>query len=82
MRPAYFVVTRQLGRETPAIYWDELPRSPLRNLVYVQRLDLFPNAAELVEAPLDRLFAVFLRLRRMGKLPPGWEPPKKEAASE
>lgn len=81
MTPAYFVVTRQLGRETPAIYWDELPRSPLRNLVYVQRLDLFPNAAELVASPLADLFAVYQHLKRRGKLPPRWEPPKPKEES-
>ena len=75
-RPAFFVVTRQSGREVPAIYWDEVPKAPIRNLVYVQRLDLFPNAADLVRAPLSDLFAVYQHLQRRGKLPPRWEPPK------
>jgi hypothetical protein len=75
-RPAFFVVTRWFGREMPAIYWDELPQAPIRNLVYVQRLDLFPNSADLVRAPLAKLFAVYQHLKRRGKLPPRWEPPK------
>jgi hypothetical protein len=75
-RPAFFIVTRQYGRETPAIFWDELPRAPIRNLVYVQRLDLFPNGADLVRAPLAQLFAVYQHLKAREKLPPRWEPPK------
>lgn len=76
-RACFFVVALDFfGREQPAIYWEELPRTPIRRLVYVQRLDLFPNAKELVNAPMERLFATYLRLKRMGKLPPRWEPPK------
>ena len=81
MRPAYFVVQRLYGREVPAVYWDELPREPLRGLVYVQRLDLFPNAERLCAASLDQLFAAFLHLRKRGKLPPRWEPPKPKQTS-
>lgn len=75
-RPAYFVVQRIMGRETPLIFWDELPKAPIRNLVYIQRLDLFPNGADLVRAPLGNLFAVYQHLKARGKLPPRWEPPK------
>jgi hypothetical protein len=75
-RAAYFVVQRLYGREVPAIYWDELPKAPLRALVYIQRLDLFPNGAQLVKASLADLFAVYQMLKRKGKLPPRWEPPK------
>lgn len=75
VRPAYFVVSRELGRETPIIYWDELPKAPIRNLVYVQRLDQFPNGADLVRAPLANLFAVYQLLKKRGKLPPQWQPP-------
>jgi hypothetical protein len=74
-RPAYFVVYRVLGREVPAIFWDELPKEPIRQLSYVVRLDLLPNAADLVDAPLWRLYAVFCHLRKAGKLPARWEPP-------
>jgi hypothetical protein len=76
-RACFFVVALDFfGREQPAIYWEELPRQPIRRMVYVQRLDLFPNAADLVNAPLERLFAIYQRLKRAGKLPPRWEPPK------
>jgi hypothetical protein len=75
-RAAFFVVTRWLGREMPAIYWDELPRAPIHNLVYVVRLDTFPNGDKLVDAPLADLYAVYTMLKRKGKLPPRWEPPK------
>jgi hypothetical protein len=76
-RPAYFIVQRiNGGGEVPAIYWDELPRAPLRNLIYIQRLDLFPNGAALVRASLNDLYAVYRMLKARGKLPPRWEPPK------
>ena len=64
------------GREMPALYWEELPRTPIRRMVYVQRLDLFPNAEKLMAASLEQLFEVYQRLKRAGKLPPRWEPPK------
>jgi hypothetical protein len=71
MRPAYFTVALDhTGRETPAIYWDELPRAGIRRLVYVVRLDVLPNAEAQINAPISRLFEVYLRLKRMGKLPP------------
>ena len=73
MRPAYFVVQRVMGRETPAIYWDELPREPIRNLVYVTRLDVLPGAKSLSGEPLTWLYRLFCQLRRQGKLPPRWE---------
>jgi hypothetical protein len=71
MRPAYFTVALdQTGREAPAIYWDELPRAGIRRLVYVVRLDLLPNPEAQTSAPISRLFEVYLRLKRIGKLPP------------
>jgi hypothetical protein len=79
-RPAYFVVQRLYGRDVPAIFWDELPREPLRALVYIVRLDQLPGAAALLRAPLDHLFLLYQRLKRLGKLPPRWEPPKKGKA--
>ena len=75
-RAAYFVVSRSMGREVPAIFWDELPREPIRNLIYVVRLDQLPNAADLLRASLGQLFAVYQHLLKRGKLPPRWEPPK------
>ena len=72
-RPAYFVVSRSMGREVPAIFWDELPREPIPNLVYVTRLDQLSNGAELLSEPLSQLFAVYQHLRKRGKLPPRWE---------
>ena len=78
-RPAYFVVRRHQGQEIPEIYWDELPRAEHRrlwDLVYILRLDEQPNAATLVNAPLEKLFATFKMMRMRGKLPPRWEPPK------
>jgi hypothetical protein len=80
-RPAYFVVTRDyFGRETPALYWDELPERGIRRLVYLQRLDLLPNAAALCGASLDQLFTVYQFLQKRGKLPPRWEPPPRPQA--
>ena len=79
-RPAYFVVARRDGREVPAIYWDELPQQPIRNLVYLVRLDVLPNGPALVAAPLADLYAVFCHLRKRGKLPPRWEPPPRPKA--
>jgi hypothetical protein len=76
-RPCFFVVALDsFGREQPALYWDELPRAPIRRLIYVQRLDLFPNAEQLMSASLERLFDVYRRLKARGKLPPRWEPAK------
>ena len=79
MRPAYFVVSLLNGRETPAIYWDELPRAPIPRLVYVLRLDQQPNAKALCEANLAKLYAVFCHMRKRGKLPPKYEPPPRKA---
>jgi hypothetical protein len=74
-RPCYFVVARDyFGREQPAIYWEELPRAPIRHMTYVVRLDLQPNAAALMAASLEKLFSVYLHLKSRGKLPPKWEP--------
>jgi len=84
-RAAFFVVALDLfGREVPAIYWDELPKAPIRRMTYVVRLDTFPNAEKLLAASLAQLFEVYQQLKRRGKLPPRWEPPKpkKEAAPE
>lgn len=76
-RPAYFVITRgELAREIPAIYWDELPKAPIRNLIYVVRLDTFPNGHKLLQASLAQLYATYVQLKERGKLPPRWEPPK------
>jgi hypothetical protein len=78
-RPCFFVVALDyVGRPQPALYWDELPRTPIRRMVYVQRLDLFPNADKLMSASLEQLFETYQRLKRRGKLPPRWEPPKPE----
>lgn len=74
-RPAYFVVQRRYGREVPSIYWDELPRDPVRFLVYVVRLDQLPGGEALLRAPLDQLFRYYQILKAVGKLPPRWEPP-------
>lgn len=79
-RPAYFVVQRLYGREVPAIYWDQLPRSPLRSLVYIVRLDQLPGATSLTGQPTTWLYRLFCQLRRQGKLPPRWEPPKQGKA--
>ena len=81
-RPTYFVVAKVLGREVPTIYWDELPRAPIRNLEYVLRLDLLPNADKLIAASLKELFAVYLALKRRGKLPPRYEPPRRPPAEK
>lgn len=69
-RPAYFVISRVLGRLTPAIYWDELPRAPIRNLEYVTRLDLLPPEHLLrLEVPLARLSEIYAMLLAAGQLP-------------
>jgi hypothetical protein len=80
-RACFFVVARQFGRSTPMIFWDELPKAPIRNLEYVLRLDVLPNAVALVNASLKQLFATYLALKTRGKLPPRWEPPKPVAAA-
>lgn len=81
-RPAYFVVRRLYGRETPEIYWDYLPRESLRALVYVVRLDQLPGAETLVRTPLHRLFSLYKRLKAIGQLPPRWEPPRRGKAEK
>ena len=80
-RRAYFTVALVNGREVPALWWDELPRAPIRHLRYVVRLDQLPNAEALLRAPLGHLYEVFCVLRRRGKLPPRWEPPPRPAAA-
>lgn len=82
LRPAYFVVRRRYGREVPEIYWDELPREPLRGLVYVVRLDQLPGAASLTGQPTTWLYRLFCQLRRQGKLPPRWVPPPPKQAGK
>jgi hypothetical protein len=81
-RPTYFVVAKVMGKSYPCVYWDELPRAPIRNLEYVLRLDVLPNADRLVAASLKDLFAVYLVLKRRGKLPPRYEPPRKPPAEK
>jgi hypothetical protein len=75
-RACFFVVARIMGKSTPMIFWDELPRAPIRNLEYVLRLDVLPNGVALVNASLKQLFATYSMLKARGKLPPKWEPPK------
>jgi hypothetical protein len=79
-RAAFFVVARVNGRPNPAIYWDELPRAPIRNAEYVVRLDRLPGGEHLLEQSLAQLFATYQTLKKRGKLPPRWEPPKPVAA--
>lgn len=80
LRPAYFVVRRTYhGREVPEIFWDELPRTPLRHLVYIVRLDQLPNAEVLVSSTLNQLFAHYQHLKASGKLPPRWVPKKEKS---
>jgi hypothetical protein len=74
-RPAYFCVRRLYGREVPEIYWDYLPRTPLRSLIYIVRLDQLPGADTLTRTPLQQLYTIYQRLKALGKLPPRWEPP-------
>ena len=76
-RPCYFVVALDhTGREQPSLYWEELPRTPIRRMTYVLRLDEQPNGERMVRTPLADLFSVYQHLKRRGKLPPRWEPPK------
>ena len=84
LRPCFFTVQVILGREVPLIYWDELPRTPIRNLVYVVRLDEMPHAERLCNSSLSQLYAVYRHLKQRGQLPPRWEPPKpkKETSPE
>jgi len=77
-RPAFFVVTNTHGRDSPAIYWDEMPRSRPRDVVYVMRLDEQPNGEELVAMPLFQLLTLYQRLKKRGKLPSRYEPAKGE----
>jgi hypothetical protein len=75
-RACYFVVAKIMGRSTPMIFWDELPKAPIRHLEYVLRLDVLPTGVALVNASLKQLFATYLALKMRGELPPRWEPPK------
>jgi hypothetical protein len=76
-RPAFFVVAKRNGEEHATLYWDELPRAAIRDLVYVVRLDTLATGDELVTLPLSRLYALYRRLAQNGKLPPSYEPPKR-----
>ena len=77
-RPAYLVVSRRLGRQHAAIYWDELPRAPVYELEYVTRLDTLPEDSLLrLEVPLARIMGIYATLKAAGTLPPRWEPPPK-----
>jgi hypothetical protein len=78
----YFVIAKRHGVEHAALFHDELPRQPIRNLVYVLRLDQLPNSHDLVCASTGQLYAVYCRLRDRGKLPPRWEPPPKPKAAK
>jgi hypothetical protein len=79
-RPCYFVVAQWLGREVPQLFWDELPREPVRNMIYVMRLDQHPDAERLCATDVAQLYDTFCHLRHAGKLPPRWEPPKRPSA--
>lgn len=82
-RAAYLVISRRLGRPTPAIYWDELPRAPVYELEYVVRLDQLPEDNLLrLDVPLTRLATIYTTLKDAGKLPPRWEPPAKAKPTE
>ena len=72
-RPCYFTVERILGRQVPKLYWDDLPRTPIRGLEYVVRLDQLPNGSLWQHRPLKDLLAVYQHLKRLRKLPPRWE---------
>lgn len=82
LRPAYFVIRRLYGRETPEIYWDYLPRESLRAVVYITRLDQLPFAETLIRLPLERLYAMYCDAKVKGKLPPRWEPSKKDQSRD
>lgn len=75
-RACFFVVAKVMGKSAPMIFWDELPKAPIRNLEYVLRLDVLPTGVALVNASLKQLFATYLALKMRGELPPRWEPPK------
>lgn len=77
-RPCYFVVA---GR-VPMLYWDELPREPIRGLEYVVRLDQLPDGDRLAQTPLNQLYGTYRALRRRGTLPPRWEPPPLPKAAQ
>jgi hypothetical protein len=79
-RPAYFVVAKRHGVEYACIVWDELPRAPIPNLVYLARLDTMPNADALGKLSTDQLLTLYRRLRNRGNLPSCWEPPPKPRA--
>jgi hypothetical protein len=81
-RAVYFTVVTYNGREQAAKYWGELPRSPIRNLVYVLRLDQLPGGDKMALAPLDQLYRTFCAMRERGNLPPRWQPPPKPPAEK
>ncbi len=76
----YFVVAKRHGVEHAMIYHEELPTKPIRNLVYIVRLDTLPNGHDMVRASTNQLYLVYCHLRNRGKLPPRWEPPPKPKA--
>jgi hypothetical protein len=67
----YFVVTRRAGRESPALYYDQLPawmlskRAAAQGLIFAFRLDIRWQAMS-----LGLLWSVYQRLAADRKLPP------------
>ena len=71
--PVFFGVIRRNGVESPRLFYDIVPSELLRKnspLIYCTRLDTMPSGDRLITESLDRLFVVWLHLRKVNKLPP------------
>jgi hypothetical protein len=79
-RPTYFVVAKRHGIEHAEVYFDELPRAPIRGLVYVVRLDQLPDAERWLRLPVRALYRTYHALAERGTLPPRYEPPSRKPA--
>lgn len=73
--PLIFVVHRVRGELSPALYHDDRLPPRCDPVVYQQRIDTLPNAAELMAAPpgelMRGLFRRYLDLIELGAVPRG-----------
>ena len=66
--PVWFAVEHAPIGDVPALYRGHLPKRHDRR--YVLRLDTLPAGERWLDKPLAELFAVYIRLRRLSRLPP------------
>lgn len=65
----FFVVVPWMGRETPALYHDEIPKTLSKHMVFGCRLDVLPDAEYWLSMNTSQLYNRFCELRKRNALP-------------